>query len=1456
MSEQEQIHSPFDNSETNERRRDITEHQEQHVGHTQEDLDLEDTIGNVFDGFDFEGIRHLQQEESKHDIEDVFSGKHNDTVIEQHERNEFSETHNHIDLDDAIGNALNDVFGAQSQTPRRISEDHEISTDASTNDLIHEAEPEEVQAGQTLHAQPETEHTDEMELDDVIGAAFSNVFAKSHESKSEQSKTETVTEDNEHKTQEPEDHTELDDVIGDAFSNIFNKEQQDRNVVTKASKLESTNQESVECIETKDTEQGQEQRAAETEIKQSTHDSNVEAAFDKIFEKETYSQHVQKDDDNKTEQSNEIHDLDAAIGDAFGEVLGKDKESSSEVTPTQEQKEDATEKQIDQEDSLNAAIGDAFGNVLGRDKVSEISKEEQNQHVIEKEATQEDNLSTQAEDQTTNLTQDHSHQKDDLEDAIGDAFNNIFNQGSEKIQRIEAAEPKEVISEVEPGKPEPTDIQKDRIPTQENEHEEDNLEDAIGDAFANVFAQSKETNKEKPKETESVLHQEESSDKKTQEIVEPTKELPKEQPSQSSETRENDELELENAIGDAFKKIIPTTSTETKQDTELEDAIGDAFSNIFQKDNKEQPTQEKKSDDHMDLDSAIGDAFKSILPSTKPDTAPQDDDLTSAIGDAFKSISNQEKPKTDEVNDDDLNEMISASFKQILGSDKSAPSTGDAPIPDTDMKDVITEAFKSAMSTTTKSKKSEKSKPSKKDKSNLVQNIVDQIDSKNSKLSESAIHNLAVQISHQVQDHLKDDKPNIPLVFGLPQLDESVLEHFQNEAYAENKQGEASNPKFQTAINNALKNVMEGSSKDEGVADLESLQMNDILANAFNMALEKPQELISDLEIDDTGVLVPPPVQTQAPVVQKVIPKPKGKPKRKDAKVVVPGTIAKPIIVPDIPVRRSIINDVTKLPGEVDERSDEAKTKKSPKKSKEPEEGKKLSIAESLALSRTILNQPRRDYSSIESIEQILRPDRTPIPSSSSMLPTVNTPLSNVLSSLTSKINQGGMSDRNIMSVIRSMTETLSAGGSLNLSQYLRPPTAEEIISRYRDQDKKGMVSMLDVARKYLVSTTDGENENEKAVSLIDKVIEQFNVGQRNAEDDLLGNQSEFISSISNSVINRIISSSPESKFTKATISKISKLKENTPEFDQKIRIDNRERKKKWREENGERNKDNDLRVRVIKKATSIFGESDSPEKTAYIEETFKLRREKRIARSKKEDSAEGDDDDERIMNIKTKDAFVVSRDPELVKPVSDLYNIFKAFSNNDGSLAMLVATGASVASAASLYFQNNDTTFKSIDSAISAILTYLLSSKSTSIDSGFTNAVIDRSSLVGSLSNLNLQKRESTGLISGDLKRLKSDVQTSLPGPTPFWGSTSLKMPNYKNKPTSTEPQQSVLKLPRDSPFISNKVHSGVRTDTSSGSPGLRKPGSFQKPTIVNRDDKSRTTNLGFPRLYSASYS
>ncbi|KAM3584544.1 hypothetical protein VKS41_003353 [Umbelopsis sp. WA50703] len=61
-----------------------------------------------------------------------------------------------------------------------------------------------------------------------------------------------------------------------------------------------------------------------------------------------------------------------------------------------------------------------------------------------------------------------------------------------------------------------------------------------------------------------------------------------------------------------------------------------------------------------------------------------------------------------------------------------------------------------------------------------------------------------------------------------------------------------------------------------------------------------------------------------------------------------------------------------------------------------------------------------------------------------------------------------------------------------------------------------------------------------------------------------------------------------------------------------KVRAENRERKKRWREQNEDRNKDNDLRCRVNKRANRLFGAADSEHKRSWIEREFVKRQAKR----------------------------------------------------------------------------------------------------------------------------------------------------------------------------------------------------------------------------------------------------
>ncbi|KZF26178.1 hypothetical protein L228DRAFT_242604 [Xylona heveae TC161] len=62
----------------------------------------------------------------------------------------------------------------------------------------------------------------------------------------------------------------------------------------------------------------------------------------------------------------------------------------------------------------------------------------------------------------------------------------------------------------------------------------------------------------------------------------------------------------------------------------------------------------------------------------------------------------------------------------------------------------------------------------------------------------------------------------------------------------------------------------------------------------------------------------------------------------------------------------------------------------------------------------------------------------------------------------------------------------------------------------------------------------------------------------------------------------------------------------------ERVREENRERKQRWRKSNYERNKDNDLRCRINRRAKKLYGIGQSPEKAAWMESEFNKRRTKR----------------------------------------------------------------------------------------------------------------------------------------------------------------------------------------------------------------------------------------------------
>ncbi|QEL62692.1 hypothetical protein CJJ09_004871 [Candidozyma auris] len=79
--------------------------------------------------------------------------------------------------------------------------------------------------------------------------------------------------------------------------------------------------------------------------------------------------------------------------------------------------------------------------------------------------------------------------------------------------------------------------------------------------------------------------------------------------------------------------------------------------------------------------------------------------------------------------------------------------------------------------------------------------------------------------------------------------------HFQKEANKEEdkQQGNPISSALASAVRTAIKKVPQGNVTEkqhakEGDHDLENLQMNEIFQNAFDMAMSKPQELLTSFE--------------------------------------------------------------------------------------------------------------------------------------------------------------------------------------------------------------------------------------------------------------------------------------------------------------------------------------------------------------------------------------------------------------------------------------------------------------------------------------------------------------------------------------------------------------------------------------------------------------------------------
>lgn len=917
-----------------------------------------------------------------------------------------------------------------------------------------------------------------------------------------------------------------------------------------------------------------------------------------------------------------------------------------------------------------------------------------------------------------------------------------------------------------------------------------------------------------------------------------------------------DELNLEAAVGDAFRMLAGDDGKGEESGKHNEDVI-----EILHVENKEEET-----DDKIDLEAAIGDAFKSITVELGLDGVPQaaenhtsfeqtettnisqhtsteerhevpspqqipgisnhalshsashshspealhqeddsfgDENLEDAIGEAFKSLTGSfqpESPKASKEKDDVLHAAISASFQEIMGRDDKLEVEIEQPV-------------------------------------HVAEN-----DTEDS-ISQDVLQELAKEITDQVEG---EDKKEIP------QLDDNVLAHFQMEANQSDKDDSVLKSALATAVRSAIQQApREQGSKEE--LDLESLQMNEILQNAFNMAMLNPQELLTSLEMEEEGV-------------------------------------------PD----RSAEKDLSALSTAAAIAALSVKEALSKRDESKGSDQKSLSIAETLALHRSAMSAPKRDYSLIQSLQESVGTD-------SLRAPALNPQLSNILSSLSHHIQSGDQS-QNLMLVIRQMTNALMLNKS---SPYTVSAVVQELLTRLKGnpEEQQYFVESLQKTKHYL--EFEFTDIKDRASVLVENALSLFENNQIDPHITGIssaGHAPEVINEYFTHVFS-ILSNYAASKLRIGLAGM--KTDADSLEREERIRTENRERKKKWREDNIERNKDNDLRSRVIKRAASIFGESNGLEKKAWIEEEFNKRREKRLAKIKKESDKSDGRLPETLGDLKSG---VLSHDPKFERRLTDFFNLMTNSGTEQDLDVLLTTVSAVIAVVASSHAASAEIDeVKTVQSAISLILNSVLDSaiksggiykipfllKKTSGEGNIHSIEKEDSlsrlsslaaSLQGSTSALDVlresQKRLGYDFLSSDSKKpkldeagqflerdktsmsriqshidqLRSSITSSTSGHL-LGSTTGLKMPLYKRPSVSASldgakdedsKQQIPIPIPTiASPFISNKI--GLTENPAPMSGGLKKPGSFQRPTYSKQNNKGR--NMGFPPLYSAQF-
>ncbi|KAH3667266.1 hypothetical protein OGAPHI_002915 [Ogataea philodendri] len=272
-----------------------------------------------------------------------------------------------------------------------------------------------------------------------------------------------------------------------------------------------------------------------------------------------------------------------------------------------------------------------------------------------------------------------------------------------------------------------------------------------------------------------------------------------------------------------------------------------------------------------------------------------------------------------------------------------------------------------------------------------------------------------------------------------------------------------------------------------------------------------------------------------------------------------------------------------------------------------------------------------------------------------------------------------------------------------------------------------------------------------------------------------------------------------------------SKVKTDFSEMDEKerIRLENRERKKRWRVINIERNRDNDLRARVIKRANQIFASPEDEEiKKKWVAEEFERRKRKRLEKNGTDSSlSTGTDAEQSSESIAA-----LLADTQVSANIRALYEALNGPAR-DENVSTVAMFATSMAAAYVVYNKSLS------ENLVPSIVSSLVNSLNNQLNGNTSHTSAVNFKAVDPAPSVKHTEEHKKAKIDPDLMKLPDTVAKF---------TQPVAEPAYPRQPRAPHYQKPSADIKPATPTVRSIVS---KTPSVELTGGLRKPGAFRKP-------------------------